>query len=110
MVYIIPRLLNGISFIFVVQSFWPIPLNAYLPLAAIYILASAIGVMIIFIPSGIGVREAVIVLLATQLMPLQTAIIVAAVTRLFTLLGDGLLAICYIFLKITSTQKKIIRT
>lgn len=99
-----PRLINGIGFLFVVASITQIPSDAYLGLLAAYILAGAIGLLAIFVPSGIGVREAVIVLFASQYFSVEVAIVISIVARLYATLADGLVALIYLYL--TRRKKK----
>ncbi len=93
-----PRLLNGIGFIFVAASITPVPEQAYMGLAATYIFAGAVGLLAIFVPSGIGVREAVIVLFASQYFSIEVAIVLSLVARLYATLGDGVVALIYGYL------------
>jgi len=87
-----PRILNGIGFVAIVQSVHPVPATAWIPLASAYILAGVAGLLAIFVPSGIGVREAVIVLFASLYLPLPVAIVTALVARLISTVSDVLVA------------------
>jgi uncharacterized membrane protein YbhN (UPF0104 family) len=51
-------------------------------------LASAVSMVAVFAPSGIGVREAVLVALFALIMPLEVAVVVAIVLRLWTIGAD----------------------
>lgn len=93
-----PRLMNGIGFIFVVASITHVPEQAYVGLTAAYILAGAVGLLAIFVPSGIGVREAIIVLFASQYFSIEVAIVLSLVARLYATLGDGVVALIYGYL------------
>ncbi len=93
-----PRLMNGIGFIFVVASIMPVPDQAYAGLAAAYILAGAVGLLAIFVPSGIGVREAVIVLFASQYFSVEIAIVLALLARLYATVSDAIVALVYGYL------------
>jgi uncharacterized membrane protein YbhN (UPF0104 family) len=93
--FLIPRLLIGAGFVLVALSFLEIPVEAYVPLAAAYILAGAVGILAVFVPSGLGVREAVIVIFASQYMPVEQAIIVSIIARLYATIADGVLAVLY---------------
>jgi len=103
--YLLPRILNAIGFVFVVISFLDISVASYIPLGAIYILAGAVGLLAIFVPSGIGVREAVIAIFAVQFMDPEQAIIVAIVARLYSTVADGVLAIMYFLLNLKRTKE-----
>lgn len=94
--YLLPRLLNGIGFVFIVSSLLPVEPSMYIGLAATYILASIIGLLAIFVPGGLGVREAIIVLLLSVYFPIEQAIIVALVTRLYATVADIGVALIYL--------------
>ncbi|WP_187265044.1 lysylphosphatidylglycerol synthase domain-containing protein [Homoserinibacter sp. GY 40078] len=93
--YVVPRLMNGVGFVFVVVSIVDVDPSAWLPLAAAYMLAGAAGLLAVFVPSGLGVREAVIVLFASQYMSLGAAILTSLLARLLSTLGDGIVALIY---------------
>jgi len=99
--YVGPRLMNGLGYVFVVASVTDVAPDAWLPLAAAYMLAGAAGLLAVFVPSGLGVREAVIVLFASQYMPLGTAIITSLLARLLSTLADALVAAIYAGLRFT---------
>lgn len=56
--------------------------------SAIYVAAGLSGILAVFSPSGIGVREGVLVLLLSQSLPLEQALAVALAARINSLLGD----------------------
>lgn len=96
--YLLPRLLNGVGFVFIVMSVYPVEPSQYVGLAAIYILGSIIGMLAIFVPSGIGVREAAVVALASVYFPLEQAIVLALLARLYATIADIGVAIVYLVL------------
>lgn len=96
--YIIPRVINAVGFVLVVVSFLGVDSSSYIPLGAVYTLAGAVGILAIFVPSGIGVREATIVLFASPFIGPEKAIIAAIVARLYSTIADGLLAVGYVLL------------
>lgn len=100
-----PRVLNGLGFVCIVVSFLPVPASAYLPLAAAYVLAGAIGILAVFVPSGLGVREGVIVLFASRYMPVEQAIVLSLVARLYSTVADGVVAALYAALRFRSVPK-----
>lgn len=95
MLYMIPRLLNGIGFVLIAGSFLMIDATMYLGLAATYILASIIGLLAIFVPGGLGVREAVIVTFASVYFPVEQAVVLALVARLYATISDIGVALVY---------------
>ena len=101
--YLIPRLLNGLGFVFIAHSLFSISIFDVIPLIAAYTLAGIIGIYAIFVPSGLGVREAMIVLFTSGILSVEEAALLALVTRFYATLTDGLLALMYTGL---STNKK----
>lgn len=102
--FLVPRVLNGVGFVLVAVSFLDVPADAYLPLAAAYVLAGAVGIMAVFVPSGLGVREGVVVLLASRYLPVEEAIVLSLVARLLSTIGDAVVALVYAALKARSLQ------
>lgn len=97
--FLVPRIINGLGFVMIVASFLDVPASAYVPLAAAYVLAGAAGILAVFVPSGLGVRESVIVLLASRYMPVEQAIVLSLVARLYSTVGDVVLALVYAVLR-----------
>lgn len=90
--YVISRMVNGIGFVLIAQSLFDITPSMWLPLIAFYMLAGLLGSLAIFAPSGLGVREGVLVALTIHYFSLEQAALLAVVTRLYTILTDILLA------------------
>jgi len=93
--FLLPRILIGVGFVLIARSLVPFGVEAYIPLAAIYILAGVIGLLAIFVPSGLGVREAVIVLLASAYMSPAEAVVVSVAARFYATIADVGLAAIY---------------
>lgn len=93
--YLLPRILNGIAFVFICISLVPIEPSMYLGLIAAYTFASIVGLLAIFVPSGIGVREGVVVLLITAYVPVEQAVVLAIVSRLYVTIADVGVAAVY---------------
>lgn len=89
--FIAPRILNGAGFVLIAANLAPVAPENWLVLASAYVLAGAIGILAIFVPSGLGVREAVLVILASQVLGTETAIVAAVLARFLTLLADAML-------------------
>ena len=71
------------------------PLSALPVCIGAWGLAMGLGPLIVFLPAGAGVREAVLVAAITTLLPLPDAVAVALVSRAVVVLGDcalGLIA------------------
>jgi len=93
--FTLPRLINGVGFVLVAASFMQVPAEHWLPLGAAYVLAGAIGILAVFVPSGLGVREAVIFLFALQYMTPAQAVILSLLSRLLSTIADGVVAVFY---------------
>ncbi|HJM04509.1 MAG TPA: lysylphosphatidylglycerol synthase domain-containing protein [Candidatus Saccharimonadaceae bacterium] len=103
--YLIPRVINGLAFLLIAISLLSVEPYMYVAIASSYILASIVGLLAFFVPSGIGVREAVIVLTLSTYFGVEQAIVLAVVARLYTTIADGLLFLVYIVIK--SRQRRL---
>jgi hypothetical protein len=90
--YLLPRILNGVAFVLIAHSLFGVTLEMWIPLVAFYMLAGILGSLAFFAPSGIGVREGVLVALSIHYFSLEQAALLAVVTRIYTLFADLLLA------------------
>ena len=73
----------GTGFLFFVRSLAPLDLSRGVSLVSNYAASWLIGVITLFAPGGIGVREGVLGLLLSKLLPLPTALLVAVLSRLW---------------------------
>lgn len=103
--FVIPRVLNAAGFVFIVCNVAPIDPQLWLPLGSIYVLAGAIGILAIFVPSGLGVREGVIVFLASPIIGAADAIIAAVLARLLSVLSDGMVVLIYLALQFLQARR-----
>ena len=86
--YLVPRVLNAVGFVFIASSLLPIEPSMYMVLGATYVFASIVGLLAVFVPGGIGVREAVIVLFVGLYFPVEQAIVLAIIARLYATIAD----------------------
>lgn len=91
--YILGQLGNGIAFFALVKAFAPLENSLFIPFIGFYSLAGVIGVLTIFVPSGIGVREGILVTLLSQFVSIPEAITISVAARLINTLSDGLIFI-----------------
>ncbi|WP_454043152.1 lysylphosphatidylglycerol synthase domain-containing protein [Cellulosimicrobium sp. Marseille-Q8652] len=103
--YLLPRALNGAGLVAIAISMVGPPASTYLPLASAYVIAGAVGILAVFVPSGIGVRESVFVLLATPYIPVEQAIVLSIAARLLATLSDLVVAAVYLALRALSNRK-----
>ncbi len=88
--YIFASLLNGMGLFFAINSLSPVNFTYFLIIAGIYEAAGLIGIAAVFAPSGIGVREGVLLLILPIFIPKPTVIVstiairlIATITELF---------------------------
>jgi uncharacterized membrane protein YbhN (UPF0104 family) len=80
-------LATGLSFYLVAQAVTDEPPNIALAIGA-YCLASAIGMAAPFVPSGLGVREGVVIALLSGTMPADTVLVAAGTARAVSIVAD----------------------
>lgn len=99
--FTLPRIVNGVGIGLLTVSLSPdSSLNDIIAIAAAYTIASAFGILWVFVPSGIGVREATFVgILAAMGFDVVEAIAIAVVARLSLTLADLLVAGVYGIMK-----------
>lgn len=90
-----PRILNGVGFVLIAHSVADIGPSDWLPFAAAYTLAGAVGILAVLVPSGLGVREAVIVVVLSQYVSTPEAIVISLLARLCSTIGDAVIALIY---------------
>jgi len=98
--FIAPRVVNGVGFVWIAATIIPVTPGQWLYLGATYALAGAIGILAVFVPSGLGVREAVTfaLLLAIGVDPAK-AVVISLLARLLSTIADGILALVYLPLR-----------
>ena len=84
-----PRILNAVAVVLVSFALFEVDLPRGLALAGAYAIASAVGILAVFVPSGLGVREAIFVGLATLGgVSMVGAIMLSVVARVITTIAD----------------------
>ena len=87
-VFAINWLLLALGLYFLVSAIYPLELSYLFYLCGSFALASTIGILALFAPAGIGVREAVLVLALGAIMPQAVAVIVTLATRIWMTVGE----------------------
>lgn len=104
--FILNWLIVGSGFYMLVCSIYPIPLSELLYVGGIYGLSAIIGILAIFAPSGIGVREGIIVMGLSLIIPSEYAIIISIISRLWTTVAELILIfIAFIITRIIKIDK-----
>lgn len=104
--FTVPRLINGIGVVVIGVAVADVGTDAWIPLIAAYAIAGALGIMAIFVPSGLGVRESAFVVLVTGALPLDRAIVVALVARVVSTVADVAIAAALGVLSLVKRRKE----
>lgn len=105
--FILNWIIVGIGFYMLTCSIYPIPASELLYTAGIFGLSCIIGILAIFAPSGLGVREGILVLGLGLIMPEEYAVIISIVSRLWMTVSElALIGIAFIVNKVMERQKR----
>jgi uncharacterized membrane protein YbhN (UPF0104 family) len=80
-IYVTPWLLGALAFFLFIDSLAPVELAQLPDLAAIFALSSLVGIVALFAPAGVGVREAAMSAMLSAYMPVAASIAVALAFR-----------------------------
>jgi uncharacterized membrane protein YbhN (UPF0104 family) len=99
-VSILAWLVGGIGFYLFIHSVFPVSIHQILFLIGALALSSILGLVALFAPSGLGVREGALVYLLSFVMPGAVAVILSVLTRIWmTLIEIGLIGVIYLHSK-----------
>ncbi|MCA1942296.1 MAG: flippase-like domain-containing protein [Yonghaparkia sp.] len=99
--FVAPRVINGVGIVLVAASITSVPADDWLLIGAAYALAGALGILVFFVPSGLGVREAVLfACLVAAGYSAADAVLISLLARLLSTIADALLALMYALLRI----------
>jgi uncharacterized membrane protein YbhN (UPF0104 family) len=94
---ILAWVVGGGGFYLFVTSLFPVPANHVLFLTASLAISSTLGLIALFAPGGLGIREGVLVYLLSALMPGSIAVIVSVLTRIWmTVIEMILIGVVYL--------------
>ena len=87
--YIIGSIISGLSYFYVVLAVWPslTVVELFFIIAAVN-LAGVAGTITPLLPSGIGVRDTTLLVLLSQIIPIEVALAVTVFSRLWSILID----------------------
>lgn len=91
LLFILNWLVAGAGFYMLSCSIYPIPASEFFYVAGIYGLSCIIGILAVFAPSGIGVREGIMLVGLRLIMPEEYAMIISIVSRLWQTVAELLL-------------------
>lgn len=89
--FILNWLIVGTGFYILTCSMYKLPVSELLYTGGIFGLSAIIGILAIFTPSGLGVREGILVLGLSLVMPNEMAVIVSIVSRLWATIAELIL-------------------
>jgi uncharacterized membrane protein YbhN (UPF0104 family) len=81
--YVVNWLVFGLALYVFIRSFYPLEFSSIVYLAGAFSFASMVGILAVFAPSGLGVREGVLAVFLNQVMPTSVALVVSVATRLW---------------------------
>jgi uncharacterized membrane protein YbhN (UPF0104 family) len=106
-VCLVAWVVGGIGFYLFVDSVYAVSSKYILSLTGALAISSTLGLIAIFAPSGLGVREGALVFLLSFMMATPVAVIISILTRLWmTLIEIGLIGVIYLFDKSKSNRKR----
>lgn len=86
--YFFSYIINGIGFFFLVKSIANLPFYDIIGIVGFFNLASVLGIVAIFTPSGLGVREGFLVVFLKIYFPLSIAIVISLIGRIWMTLAE----------------------
>lgn len=88
LLFVLNWLAYGFGFYMLVCSICPVPISKCLYVSGIYALSCIAGILAVFSPSGIGVREGILALGLGLIMDTNYAMIISIVARLWAILVE----------------------
>lgn len=92
--HVVNFMVFGLAFVIFINSIYPVSFSNFLFITGTVTMAILIGLFAIFVPAGLGVREAVSVLALSYIMPPSVAGIIALTSRLWITIAEILLFCC----------------
>ena len=95
---IVSWVISGVSFYLFVDSVYPVSSKYVVFLTGALAFSSTLGLIALFAPSGLGVREGALVYLLSFMMPGPVAVVISVLTRIWmTFIETGLIGMVYLF-------------
>jgi glycosyltransferase 2 family protein len=105
--FLAPRIINGVGVAFIAISIFDSPARDWFTIGAAYAVAGAIGILAVFVPGGLGVREGAFVgILTAAGFNIIDAIVLAVAARFVSTVADLLVAGVYGLLTVNLRRKK----
>jgi uncharacterized membrane protein YbhN (UPF0104 family) len=107
LVCIISWVVGGVGFYLFVDSVYPVAPQYILFLTGALAISSTLGLIALFAPSGLGVREGALVYLLSFMMATPVAVIISILTRIWmTLVEIGLIGVVYLLRQLREREKR----
>lgn len=87
------QVLNGIAIFFLIRSFVGAPWNIWLDIVGIAVFSNTSGVLAVFSPGGIGVREGILAVFLKFYYPVSLAVLISLLARVWLIIGEGMIVI-----------------
>ena len=106
-VCIVSWVVGGIGFYLFIDAVYPVAPQYILFLTGALAISSTLGLVALFAPSGLGVREGALVYLLSLMMATPVAVILSLLTRIWmTLIEIGLIGMVYLFHQLQKEEKR----
>jgi Uncharacterised protein family (UPF0104). len=86
--YIINWLIFGLAFYFFINAIIDFSLNNFLYSTGAFAISGLIGLLAVFAPAGLGVREGILILILSYIIPSAVASIISITSRIWITLAD----------------------
>lgn len=98
--YVVNWLLFGGALYVFIRSFYSLDISSILYLTGAFSFAGMVGILAVFSPSGLGVREGILALFLNQVMPTPVALVVAVASRVWlTIVELGCAGVVYLLIR-----------
>jgi uncharacterized membrane protein YbhN (UPF0104 family) len=106
-VCVISWVIGGVGFYLFVDSIYPVAPQYILFLTGALAISSTLGLIAIFAPSGLGVREGALVYFLSYMMATPIAVVISILTRIWmTLIEIGLIGVVYLLRQLQRREKR----
>lgn len=98
--YVLNWLFFGVALYVFIRSFYSLEISSILYLTGAFSFAGMMGIVAVFAPSGLGVREGILALFLGQVMPTSVALVVSVASRVWlTIVELGLAGLVYLMIR-----------
>ncbi len=107
LLFVINWLVVAVGFYTLIYSIYPIPFSEMLYVGGVFGLSAIIGILAIFAPSGIGVREGIMIMGLSLIMPNEYAVIISIISRLWVTIAELILILIAFIIEKVKTYKSL---